>query len=148
MKLSQIFGIPTASRDGKTSGYVISVIRHNDVIEGYICCNERETEFFADGKDIIIHKDTLYFKETSKVPKDGKKIRLGYPVYSHQGKFLGHVDDFIIKNDRITHMTVGKKKYAFNGLEIGDVVIVSDARAKTDLVAKDMLIDTVLSMQN
>lgn len=144
MKLSQIFGMQAVSRDGKCGGYVIAALRRGNVIDGYICCNERETEFVADG-EVLIHGDKLYFKEVRKASDAGKKIRLGYPVYSHRGKFLGHAEDFIIKDGKITHMTVGKKKFAFDGLEIGDVIIVSDAKAKTDVIAKDMLIDNILS---
>lgn len=148
MKLSQIFGLQAISKDGKMSGYVVAVVRLGDEVLGFVCSDERETEFFAGGKDATIRGDKLCFKASGKVPKSGKKIRLGYPVYSHRGKFLGHAEDFILNDGKIVYMIIGKKKYAFDGLEIGDAVIVGDARAKTEVVAKDMLIGTVLSMQN
>lgn len=146
MKLSRIFGMQAVSRDGKTRGYVMTVLRRGGAIDGYICSTERETEFFIDGRDATVRGDKLFFNEALKAPKTGKKIRLGYPVYSHLGKFLGHAEDFTVKDGKITYMTVGKRKFDFDALEIGDVVIVGDTRVRTEVIAKDMLIDTVLSM--
>lgn len=145
MRLSKILGMQAFSRDGKVSGYVLSAVRCDDTLLGFICCDEREREFFAEGGDLIIHEDKLYFKETGKTPKTGKNVRLGYPVYSHLGKFLGHAEDFIVKGAKIVHMTVGNKKYAFGNLKISDAVIVDDGRTDAELKAKDLLIDAMLS---
>ena len=133
------------SRDGKVSGCVLSAVRCGNALLGFICCDGQEREFFAEGGDLIVHEDKLYFKEAGKTPKNCKNLRLGNPVYSHCGKFLGHAEDFSVKGGKIAYMTVGNKKYSFDSLQIGDAVIVDDGRARTEVKAKDLLIGAMLS---
>lgn len=145
MKASQLFGITVLGKDKKKRGYVLAVSCAGNKIEGYVCCDESENEFFAESAGVKFTQESMHFSITGKENKNCRRLRLGRAVYTQDGKFLGCAEDFIIKGDRITHAQVGKRKIPFEKLTCGDVYILSDERTRAEIAAKDMLIDNILS---
>ncbi|MDE6850840.1 MAG: hypothetical protein K2J54_05900 [Clostridia bacterium] len=140
MKASQIFCTNISSKDKKKRGYIMSVSCVKDMIEGYICCNENENEFFAESAGCEFSGGAATFLVTGKENKKGYRLKLGIPLYSDAGKFLGHIDDFTIKNNRLVFAHSGKRKFAFDRLVIGDVAILGRDGASVEIAAKDMII--------
>lgn len=140
MKASQIFCTNISSKDKKKRGYIMSVSCVKDMIEGYICCNEHENEFFAESAGCEFSNGAATFLVTGKENKKGYRLKLGIPLYSDSGKFLGHIDDFTVKNNRLLYAHSGKRKFAFDRLIIGDVAILKNDVAQAEIAAKDMLI--------
>lgn len=143
MKVSEIYGKPVERIDGKKRGYILGISRAGDRIEGYICCNENETEFFAAHDTARFKGEIAIVSKTGKPTKRGDGLKLGYAVYTENGKFLGHVDDYTVKKDRILYAHVGKRKIRFNSLSFGDVAIVKSAEPVAEIAAKDMFIDAL-----
>ena len=147
MKASQIFCMQIASEDKKKRGYVLAVSCVKDMIEGYICCDERENEFFAESAGTKFSNGSATFLLTGKENKKGYRLRLGQPLYTDNGRFLGHVDDFTIKGNRITFAHSGKRKFAFDRLVFNDVAILKSDGASAEIAAKDMFIGAILSAE-
>ncbi|MCM1545912.1 MAG: hypothetical protein NC033_02640 [Clostridiales bacterium] len=140
MKASQIFCMRIASENKKKRGYILAVSCVKDMIEGYICCDERENEFFAESAGVKFAGGEATFLLTGKENKKGYRLRLGQPLYSSGGKFLGYIDDYTVKGSRIVFAHSGKRKFPFSRLIVGDVVILRDEAAFAEIVAKDMFI--------
>ncbi len=145
MKASQIFCTEILSKDKKKRGYIMSVCCVKDMIEGYICCDEKENEFFAESAGTEFSGGVATFLLTGKENKKGYRLKLGMPLYSEAGRFLGHIDDYTIKNNRLSFAHVGKRKFAFVRLIIGDVAILKDDGVSAEIAAKDMLIGAILT---
>lgn len=145
MKASQLFGIPIKCKNAEKEGYIMAISRVGDRIEGYICCDERETEFFAESAGAKIRDGKMYAANTGKRSKESLKLKLGQPVFGEDGKYLGRVDDFTVTANRLTGAQVGRRKYPFARLTIGDAVILKNDRARTEIAAKDMFIDAITS---
>lgn len=147
MKASQIYCTEIASADNKKRGYILSICCVKDMIEGYICCNENENEFFAESAGVKFSESGATFLLTGKENKKGYRLKLGQAVYSNGGKFLGHIDDFTIKSNRIVCAHVDKRKYPFDKLIFGDVAILKDGGITAEIAAKDMFIGAMLNAQ-
>ncbi|MCM1439097.1 MAG: hypothetical protein NC131_07820 [Roseburia sp.] len=145
MKASQIFCTEISSKDKKKRGYVLAVSCVKDMIEGYICCNENETEFFAESAGCQFSGGAAIFSVTGKENKKGYRLKLGIPVFSEAGKFLGQIDDYTIKDNRIVYANSCKRKFPFNRLILGDVAILKSGDTETEIVAKDMFIDAIIN---
>ena len=140
MKASQIFCMQIASEDKKKRGYILAISCVKDMIEGYICCDERETEFFAESAGTKFLNTSATFSVTGKENKKGYRLKLGVPLYSDSGKFLGYIDDFTFKGNRIAFAHTGKRKFAFDRLVLNDVAILKSDDVSTEIAAKDMFI--------
>ena len=147
MKASQLFGIQIKCKNGENEGYIMAISRVEDKIEGYICCNEQENEFFASSAGAKINGGLLCAVKTGKRSKGSRNLKLGQPVYGEDGKFIGYVDDYNINASRITGAQVGRRKFSFDRLTIGDVVIVKNDKTRTEIAAKDMFIGAITSTQ-
>lgn len=145
MKASQLYGNKIEQSGGKINGYILAISCAEDKIEGYICCDERENEFFAESAGLIYRGDKFLFKIKGKENKNCYRLRLGQAAFSDGGKFLGFIDDFIFKGDRIAFALIGRKKYAYSRLTLGDAVIVKTADKEAETAAKDMFISAILS---
>ncbi len=145
MKASEIFCKPVVCEDKKRRGYILGISCVEDLIEGYICCNERENEFFAESFGVKFTDESAVIIKVGKQSKRGVRLKLGYPLYSEAGKFLGHVEDFTVKGNKIVWAHVGKRKYPFTRLTLGDVAVLKSARADAETAAKDMFIDALCS---
>lgn len=147
MKASQLFGIQIKCESAQKEGYIMAISRVEDRIEGYICCNQQETEFFAASAGSKMKDGKLCAVKTGKRSKTSRNLKLGQPVYSEDGKFLGHVDDYDVTANRLTGALVGRRKFSFDRLTIGDVVIVRSDKTRTEIAAKDMFIGAITSTQ-
>lgn len=143
MKASQIFCTNISSKDKKKRGYVMSVSCVKEMVEGYVCCNEQENEFFAESAGCEFSGGAATFLLTGKENKKGYRLKLGIPLYSNEGKFLGLIDDFTIKNNRLVFAHSGKRKFAFDRLIIGDVAILKNDDVTAEIAAKDLFIDAL-----
>lgn len=143
MKASQIFCTEISSEDKKKRGYILAISCVKDMIEGYICCNEHENEFFAESAGAKFLNGSATFLVTGKENKKGYRLRLGQPLYTDNGKFIGHVDDFTIKGNRITFAHVGNRKFAFDRLVFSDVAILKSDDLSAEIAAKDMFIGAI-----
>ena len=143
MKASQIFCMNIASEDKKKRGYILAISCVKDMIEGYICCDERENEFFAESAGTKFSNGAATFLLTGKENKKGYRLKLGVPLYSDCGKFLGHIDDFTFKGNRIAFAHVEKRKFAFDRLVLSDVAILKSDNLSAEIAAKDMFIGAI-----
>lgn len=145
MKLSEIFCTPVEVADEKTTGYILAVCHTDDLIDGYICCDEQENELFVDAKKIRFSKDGAKVLKVGVERKKAERIRLGYALYGEDGKFLGRIDDFTVRSGKITNAHVGNKKYPYSRIVFGDVAILKSERAEADSAAKNMFIGAMLN---
>ena len=143
MKASEIYCMKIASKDKKKRGYILAISCVKDMIEGYICCDEHENEFFAESAGTKFSNGCATFLVTGKENKKGYRLRLGVPLYSEGGKFLGYIDDFTFKGNRIALAHVGKRKYAFDRIALNDVAILKSDSASVEIAAKDMFIGAI-----
>ena len=143
MKVSQLYGKIIESANKKKCGYILGISHTSDTIDGYICCNESENEFFADSTSARFIGDKAIVLKTDKAVKRGARLKLGHAVYSEDGKFLGHVDDYTVKGNKILYAHIGKRKLDFGRLILGDVAILKSAHAQAEVAAKDMFISAL-----
>jgi len=134
MKISLLYGKPVKSTAGKM-GYVISVNGNGGKVECLICADENEAEFAVDVKNIISIKDFVLFDDRDSVIRTSVPIRLGKPVYTDEGKFIGHLSDMTVENNVVCAAHVGKKKISADDFVCGDAVIVKsyDRVLKSDV---------------
>lgn len=147
MKATRIFCMQIASEDKKKRGYIMAVSCVKNMIEGYICCDERENEFFAESAGVKFSENSATFLLTGKENKKGYRLRLGLPLYTDDGKYLGLIEEFTIKGNRIVSAHVGKRKFAFERLIFGDVVILKSENVFAEIAAKDMFIGAMLNAE-
>ncbi|MGN0804728.1 MAG: hypothetical protein ACI4MS_05040 [Candidatus Coproplasma sp.] len=143
MKISQLYGKKITATNNAKQGVIFAVSCHKKAIDGYICFDENEKEFFANAKNSHITGDVVTFENLGKESKDSFRLRLGLPVYNQDGKFLGNLCDCIIKGGVITGAVCGNKRLPFCDLTFGDAVILKDTRTQSELIAKNMFINAV-----
>jgi hypothetical protein len=127
MKISELYGMRIYTTDKKKSGYVLGACCEGNKIKFLLCSDESEREFLVDA-DKITHVDECITYE------DGKQkitklnvIRLGRGSYSESGKYLGILSDLELNNFAIKNAIIGRKKYNFNRLVMGDINIVKSS---------------------
>ena len=143
MKISQLYGKKIESSNKKKCGYILGISHTGDRIDGYICCNESENEFFADSSAARFIGDRAIVLKTDKAAKRGARLKLGHAVYSEDGKFLGHVEDYTVKGNKIIYAHVGRRKLDFGRLSFGDVAILKNSHTQAEVAAKDMFISAL-----
>ena len=131
------------ARTKKNRGYILAITCDKNIIEGYICCDEHENEFFAESAGTKFSTGSATFLLTGKENKKGYRLKLGVPLYSDDGKFLGYIDDFTFKGNRIALAHVGKRKFAFDKLVLNDVAILKSDDRSAEIAAKDMFIGAI-----
>lgn len=135
MKLSSYLGAKAISADKQKSGYIVAVNILGDEIEYFLCADENEKEFVVDAKSVISFNKQLVFCDRATVFSKCKKIRLGKPSYSQDGKFLGYLTDFETAGNRIKYAYIGKKRYLLEDICDGDAVIArSNPKLKSDVL--------------
>lgn len=149
MKASKIYCRQIENADRTVCGYILNILHSGNVIEGYICCNERESEFFASGKSVKFSSENSAYlsasPKTAKAKKSAARLKLGCPLYSENGKFLGHIDDYTIVSDRITYAHIKNRKYPFGRIALGDVAILKNEKPLAEIAAKDLFIDAMVN---
>lgn len=143
MKLSQLYGKMITDESGRVRGTILGVCFKDGRIDGVMCCDERENDFFVQGDDATFKGEEITMTRKRKTPKNAEQLRLGRAVYSDDGKFLGYMEDVTLQGKQLKHACVGRKKYDFSRLSLGDVVIVKSEAAKAELAAKNLFISAV-----
>lgn len=141
MKLSQLYGTQIESKDKKIRGYILGITCVKDTIDGYICCNERQKQFFARGENCTLKKGVLRFDETGKRAENSAILRLNRAVFAKNGKFVGILQDCTVQKNNIVSATVSRRKIPFKRIIVGDVFILDDDNTGAEIAAKDMFID-------
>lgn len=140
MNISEIYGKKVVSTAGK-KGYVVSVNASEEAIEGLICADENEDEFTVDVKNIIKYGNEIVFEDRESAVKRAKPLRLGRVSYTVEGKYLGLVEEYILKGNKIAGVKIGSKRYPASSVVFGDAVIVKGVkRLKSDVVKGDKVI--------
>lgn len=139
MKLSKLYGMQIASEDKKTRGYILGITCAGDKIDGYICCDQSENEFYAKAENLKFRGESAVFSSTGNPAENAYALRLGRAAYDESGKFLGLLEDCLFKGDRIETACIARKKYSFSSLAVGDIVILKSG----EVAAKDMFIDVI-----
>ena len=143
MKISRLYGTQIESKDKKIRGHILGITCVNNTIDGYICCNERQKEFFARGENCTFKKGVLRFDQTGKRAENSEILRLNRAVFAKNGKFVGVLQDCTVQGNVIASATVSKRKIPFNRIIVGDVFILDDEIAGAEIAAKDMFIDAL-----
>ena len=134
MVVSEIYGKKIESTNGK-KGYVISVNANAGVLVCFICADENEKEFAVDVKNVICIGEKIIYEDRENVIKSSTPLRLGRAGFDEQGKYLGVLEEYTFKNNKLSRIKIGKKNYPAEGVVCGDVVIVKGAkRLKYDVV--------------
>lgn len=130
MKISELYGKEVESLDKKKSGYVLGVSCDKDKIEFLLCCDEKEREFFIDVNSIASVGQKIIYEDADARKQRAKLLRLGKAGYSQKGKFMGHLCDCEVSGFMIKSAYIGKKKYSYDRLICGDVIIISEESAQ------------------
>ena len=145
MKISEILLTPVEATDAFDGGYILSVCRDGDVVSGYVCCDENENEHFVPAKKMKFDGGCAKAAATGKTKKKNTFVRLGYPLYADNGKYLGRIDDFTVRGGKLVTAFAGNKRYPCSRLAFGDVAILKNDRAEAESAAKNMFIGAMLS---
>lgn len=139
MKISNYFGMAAISQNKRKRGYVYAVHVLNGKIKYLSCADEKENSFYINAENVIfIDGNTLFFTGEERKIEKCKKIKLGKPSYSENGKFLGYLTDYEVSKNKLTHAYCGNRKYAVEDIIDGDVIIVkSRLKLKSDVIAKN-----------
>ncbi|MGN1061126.1 MAG: hypothetical protein ACI4QN_05275 [Candidatus Coproplasma sp.] len=142
MKISKLYGKRIESEDKKTHGVIMAISCAKNVIEGYICFDEDEKEFFVSAVGTRVLKDKVTFKYLGKEKKTAFRLRLGVPVFTQEGKYLGNVTDSSVMGGRLCAVFIKNKKYSAEEVCVSDAVIIKPpaSKAEIELAAKNMFI--------
>lgn len=133
MKLSLFYGKKVVSTDGK-HGYVLSVNAVGDTLVCLRCADDDEKEFFIDLKNIVSIKDKIVYEDREQTIQKSTPLRLGCAGYDENGMFLGNLNEYEYKGEKLLSAKIGKKNYPVSDLACGDVIIVKDtAKLKSDV---------------
>lgn len=140
MNVSEIYGKKIESTAGK-KGYVISVNAIDGVLECFICADENEKEFAVDVKNIVSIGEKIVYEDRENTFKKSKPLRLGRAGFDEHGKYLGILEEYSFKGNKLSKIKIGKKNYPAEGIICGDVIIVRGAkRLKFDVIKDGKII--------
>ncbi len=136
MNVSKLFGKKTESTSGK-KGYVISVNGGNGKVECLVCADEDENEFIVDMKDVVMFGEKIIYQDRTDAFKNARPLLIGRSCFDDRGNYLGEVEDYAFKGNKLLSAKIGKKNYPADELICGDVVIISKKKRLSDDVLKD-----------
>ncbi|MGN0824194.1 MAG: hypothetical protein ACI4MB_03910 [Candidatus Coproplasma sp.] len=142
MKISKLYGKKIQSEDKKIQGVIMAISCNKNVIEGYICFDEDEKEFFAKAVGTKFLKDKVVFNELGYEGKNSFRLRLGVPAFTKEGKHLGFITECSVMGGKLSAVFIKNKKYSAGQISVLDAVIVEEPIDKTqaELAAKNMFI--------
>lgn len=144
MKISELYGKQVESEDGKTKGYVLGVSCDGDRIEFLLCSDQNEKEFFIEVGCIKSVGEKIIYEDALSKLKRTRLLRLGKASYNGSGKFMGHFEDCECNDFVLQTAVIGKKKYDFNRLICGDVILIKDKdRAEKLPAPHEMFIEAI-----
>lgn len=136
MLVSDFFGKKIVSTTGKT-GYVISVNASDTAIEALVCADSDENEFVVDVKNILQYGNEIVYEDRENSIKRAKPLRLGRASYTTGGKYLGLVEEYLLKGNKITGVKIGAKKYPMEAIAFEDAAIIKAVQKLKSDVIKD-----------
>lgn len=145
MKISNLYGKKIESEDKKTHGVIMAISCAKNEIDGYICFDQDEKEFFVSAAGTKILRDKVTFKRLGKRQKGAFNLRLGLPVFHEHGKFVGTVTDCSVMGGKLAAVFCNNKRFNADTLSIGDAVIIKAQpdKKEVELAAKDMFINAM-----
>lgn len=148
MTLSELYTMPVEKAGLGSRGYVLGAIENGGRIEYLICCDDEDDEYCVRVDGIVsLDGRLIYDGREAKKPK-AKALRLGAPCCDEQGRYLGRVEEFYIKNYTLKSAQIGGRRYAFDRLVRGDITIVRSRKRgcfSPHVAAKDLFIDAICS---
>lgn len=141
MKISRLYGRKIAGGEGRADATVLGVDFDGRKICGILAADDEQREFYIAADDIV-WKRALSYKKATKKPVCFNGLRLGRAAYSEDGIFLGYLEEINAENLAAVSCKIGGRKYAFDCLVLGDVVIVR-GKSLAETAAKDMFIDAL-----
>lgn len=139
MKLSKLYGTEISSEDKKRRGYILGVSCVGERIDGFFCCDNSDKEFFAKAENFKLKGESVTFVSTGKPAENSHSLKLGRAVFTENGGLVGLLDDCVFEGEIIKTACIGKKKYDFSHLTIGDIIIIKGV----EIAAKDMFINAI-----
>lgn len=136
MNVSNLFGKKVESASGK-SGYIVGIRVSGRKIECLECADEEENEFIIDPAFVRKWGESIIFCDRQGEIGASKPLKLGLPSYDENGKYLGELTDFNVKDGKLIKAKIGKKNYPAEGVRLGDAAIVRNVRAVKSDVIKD-----------
>lgn len=141
MKISKLYGRRIEGGEGRADATVLGVDFDGRKICGILAADDEQREFYVAAEDMV-WKRTLSYKKATKKPVSFNGLKLGRAAYSEDGIFLGYLEEITAENLAPESCKIGGRKYAFNCLILGDVVIVR-GKSFAETAAKDMFIDAL-----
>lgn len=148
MKLSELYEMPVEKVGIGARGYVLGAIVNGLKLEYIACCDDDENEYYVRIDRIISLNERILYDSEEKRKRKEKPFRLGTLCLDERGRILGRLEDIFIKNYSLKSAQINGRKYAFDRLVRGDVIIVRDKKngdAAASIAARDMFIDAVCS---
>lgn len=145
MKISNLYGKRIESEDKKKHGVIMAISCADNLIDGYICFDEDEKEFFAQADGGKVLKDRVTFSKVGKENKNSFRLRLGIPAYSYEGRFLGNVSDYSVVGGRLNVVFIANKRFSTKNINVSDAIIIKPSTQKTqaEIAAKDMFLSAL-----
>lgn len=140
MKVSSLLGKIAEGAGGKR-GYVISA-NVNGRGEVFLkCADENEREFTVLARNITGADEKVTFSEGQSAPPPCRALRIGTAAVDEKGAYIGVIEEFFLKDGRISKVKIGKKNYPAERLTLGDVVIVKTfKKLKSDVTKNGKII--------
>lgn len=139
MKLSKLYGMQILSADKKIRGYILGISCADDKIDGFICCDKNEKEFYVKAENYKIKDGVLRFGSVGGAAENSYNLKLGRTAFDENGRKAGTLTDCLIVGDRIETAVISGKKYKYSALTVGDVVLIKSA----EIAAKDLFIEAI-----
>lgn len=145
MNLSKLYSLPAERMDGKRQGYVIAAIKEGEGIAALLCADSNEREFLIEPGEIVRTGDSIVYRTESKRRIKGTVLRLNMPCYDERGRFLGHIEDYTLRQYTLKSCIVGGKSYPAARLCLGDIALIRGRDgAAAAIAAKDMFLEAVM----
>ncbi len=148
MNISKLYELPVQRVDGKRRGYVLAVLREGDGVAAIACADENEREFFVDARSIVRLSDAIIYQTEGAKRTKKNVLRLNVPCYDERGKFLGYVEDYILKSCSVKSCVIASRSYPAGRVCLGDVAVLRDKNSTpAAIAAKDMFLEAVVGGQ-
>ena len=145
MNLSRLYTMTVERVDGKRHGYVIAAIREGDGVAALLCADENECEFFIEPDGIVRMSDSIVYRTEGKRRGRRGTMRLNVPCYNEYGRFMGYIEDYVMKQLTLKTCVIAGKNYPAERICVGDIALL---KSKNDtaaaIAAKDMFLEAVV----
>lgn len=143
MRICSLYGKIAQSKDNKITGTVLCALIRDNKIEGYICFDEREKEFFVRAENARARGGKMIFTTCGKIPANCRKLHFGLPVFSHLGELIGKLCDIEVTGGDIKYAVCGRKKIPTEKIILGGAAAIVGENYSAETCAKDMFISAL-----